>query len=236
MDSTPITATRFFRQDSKPSSAPDGATWLTNSDGSGDDTTASYVFNAASDTWELESAVGPSEPTDGTPVAGATWRDTSTGTPKQYDGTAYIAIRRSLTDIAPFEDTGTLLTVFAKQNATVPYFESDPDDFDMPTDTDLEAAQTDNKRLIPENTADYTAFIKYTGSFDAENIVIEINGQTLLNGTATAGERFEWKESDYTEPHSVHIESNGDRDFTYDAGSEIASMDKQPGQFASRTL
>lgn len=92
MESTPITATRFFRQDSKPTSPPDGATWLTNSDGAGDDTTSRYVFDAASGTWDLESAVGPSEPTAGNPVPGSTWRDTSESAAKQYNGTGFVKL------------------------------------------------------------------------------------------------------------------------------------------------
>lgn len=92
MDSTPIAVTRFFRQDSKPTDAPDGARWLTESDGAGNDTASSYFYDAPSETWELDSAVGPSEPTAGTPVPGATWRDTANAVAKQYDGTSFTVL------------------------------------------------------------------------------------------------------------------------------------------------
>jgi len=92
MDSTPVAVTRFFRQDSKPTDAPDGARWLTESDGAGDDTASSYFYDAPSETWELDSAVGPSEPTAGTPVPGATWRDTANAVAKQYDGTEFLPL------------------------------------------------------------------------------------------------------------------------------------------------
>ena len=85
-----IATVRFFRQDDAPPSAPDGATWVTDSDGAGNDTASRYIYDASQARWELDSAVGPSEPSLGEPVAGATWRDTSTGTPKQYDGTGFV--------------------------------------------------------------------------------------------------------------------------------------------------
>jgi hypothetical protein len=88
--STPLNPTRFYRQDSKPPSASDGAVWVTNADGAGNDTSSRYVYNAEASRWELDSAVGPSEPDRGVPVAGAVWRDTANGTATQYDGTAFV--------------------------------------------------------------------------------------------------------------------------------------------------
>lgn len=96
-NTTPITATRFFRQPTEPPAAADGATWVTDSDGSGGDTSSRYTYNAAADRWELDSAVGPSKPTLGTPVAGALWRDTTTGLGKQYDGVDFVSLTPSQT-------------------------------------------------------------------------------------------------------------------------------------------
>jgi hypothetical protein len=123
-DTTPITATRFFRQDSKPPSAPDGARWVTDSDGSGGDTSSRYIYNADADRWELDSAVGPSEPSLGTPVAGALWRDSSSGAGKQYDGTGFVSLTPPTTgggSAVPFSESanqsggfiegGTVVTV-----------------------------------------------------------------------------------------------------------------------------
>lgn len=87
---TTIATVRFFRQDDKPPSAPDGATWVTPVDGAGNDTSSRYNYDAAAERWELDSAVGPSEPSLGVPVAGATWRDTANGTANQYDGAKFV--------------------------------------------------------------------------------------------------------------------------------------------------
>lgn len=116
IDSLTLSPTTFFRQDSKPPSAADGATWLTNSDGSGNDTSSRYVYNAEADQWELNSAVGPSEPTDGTMVAGATWRDTTNGTATQYDGNSFQNLGNSqitpsgYTDVTSNRSEGTTYT------------------------------------------------------------------------------------------------------------------------------
>jgi hypothetical protein len=95
---TTIATVRFFRQDDPPQSAPDGATWVTPSDGAGNDTSSRYVYDAAAEAWELESAVGPSEPSLGVPVAGATWRDTSNAVAKQYDGAAFVSLTPQFTN------------------------------------------------------------------------------------------------------------------------------------------
>lgn len=89
-ETTVINPVRFYRQPSEPPDAADGSTWVTDSDGSGNDTASRYVYNAEEARWELESAVGPSEPDSGTPVAGSTWRDTSNGTATQFDGSEFV--------------------------------------------------------------------------------------------------------------------------------------------------
>lgn len=120
MDSTPITQQTFYRQDSAPSGVPDGSVWVTDADGSGDDTNARYVFNAAADRWELDSAVGPSEPSLGTPVAGALWRDTSNGSGKQYDGTAFVTLSPSQT----LAETRGAISVTTEKDVTLSGYET----------------------------------------------------------------------------------------------------------------
>jgi len=112
IDSFPLTPTTFYRQPTAPNDAIDGATWLTNSDGSGSDTSSRYQYNADADRWELNSSVGPSEPTLGTPVPGATWRDTSSGNATQYDGDAFVSL--GVTDHAKLDN------VTASQHHTRP--------------------------------------------------------------------------------------------------------------------
>lgn len=94
---TPIQPTTFFRQSSAPTGAPDGAVWQNPSDGAGGDTSSRYVYNANAGQWELDSAVGPSEPTDGVNSAGAIWRDTANGVAKQYDGEAFVSLSPTAT-------------------------------------------------------------------------------------------------------------------------------------------
>lgn len=106
----------FIRQDEQPDVTVDGSEWVTDADGSGNDTSSRYQYSADADRWELNSAVGPSEPSLGTPVAGATWRDTSVGSAKQYDGASFVSIApnttaepsdTTLTDGDTVTETGT---------------------------------------------------------------------------------------------------------------------------------
>jgi hypothetical protein len=114
-ETTPINPVRFYRQDSEPPAAPDGATWITESDGAGGDTTSRYIRNGTAGRWELESSVGPSEPTLGVPVPGSTWRDTANANAKQYDGAAFVNL--GVTDHA------NLTNVTSGQHHTRPNFE-----------------------------------------------------------------------------------------------------------------
>lgn len=129
IDSFPLTPTTFYRQDTAPPDAVDGATWLTNSDGSENDTTSRYQYNADADQWELNSAVGPSEPDRGTPVPGATWRDTANGNAKQYDGSEFVNLGvtdyNNLDNIPSFEsESGSFIKALSGQGNQSVSFEN----------------------------------------------------------------------------------------------------------------
>lgn len=115
-NTTPIQPTSFFRQSVMPNAAPDGAVWQNPSDGAGNDTSSRYVYNADAGDWELDSASGPSEPTDGSVSGGALWRDTSGGATYVYDG-GWVAVSASVTSEwetwsgSTADNTGTLLDV-----------------------------------------------------------------------------------------------------------------------------
>lgn len=95
INSTPIQATTFFRQEERPTGAPDGAVWVNPSDGAGGGTVGRYTYKAEADEFRLTSAVGPDRPDSGVIPPGATWRDTSTGQGKQFDGSQFVSVGKS---------------------------------------------------------------------------------------------------------------------------------------------
>lgn len=88
MSSRPIRQRTFARQTAEPGSPADGFLWINPAGGANGNNSERYYWNADTDVWELDSAVGPDSPLH--PVSGATWRDTAAAESKQYDGAAWV--------------------------------------------------------------------------------------------------------------------------------------------------
>lgn len=168
-ESTPLNPTRFYRQPDAPPTASDGAVWVTNADGAGSDTSSRYTYNADAAAWELDSAVGPSEPTLGTPVPGAVWRDTANGTATQYDGSSFVNL--GVTDHANLDNitssdhhTRPTNTDFNSKTVTrsgtipAPPFDQDSNGYPVPIGAYVESIDLYNGySASPESFTLYTA-------------------------------------------------------------------------------
>lgn len=87
MSSRPIRQRTFARQATEPGRPVDGFLWVNTQGGNLGNNTERYYWNSDTDSWELESAVGPDTPLYA--VSGSTWRDTANSTANQYDGAAW---------------------------------------------------------------------------------------------------------------------------------------------------
>lgn len=97
LQSTPLSERYAFRSPTEPQNPPDGALWISDNGGQSGGNVERYYWDGGSGTWELESSVGPDTPLY--PAAGALWRDTSAGTTKTYDGSAWEELSPSTTQI-----------------------------------------------------------------------------------------------------------------------------------------
>lgn len=177
---TTIAAVRFYRQPTKPPDAADGATWVTDSDGAGDDTTGRYIYNADADRWELDSAVGPSEPTAGTPVTGALWRDTSDGSGKQYDGTAFVTLSPNQTqsgtaaELVKIDESGQF-TVPANGSATTTIGPYGPD---YPVRFESFQSGTSTSSVEPNTNGTIDVVVESSSNFDKDTRIYVYAAQT----------------------------------------------------------
>lgn len=206
----------FYRQDDAPTGAIEGAEWVTEVDGSGNDTVSRYHYNAGDDVWELDSAVGASEPTLGTPVAGATWRDTTgEGTPKQYDGTAFVSLGKSA------EDHGAVLGVFSDDGEfSQSYYNSQT----LPANSTLTATISgfSSDETNTTRTKLGTVMIATFTCSPAGDVEVRINGTTERRGSwddGTAPSSISWDANDYDTPQDVEIISYDDFDRTISLSS-----------------
>jgi hypothetical protein len=198
-ETTPINPVRFYRQDSAPPAAPDGATWITESDGAANDTTSRYVRNEAVGRWELESAVGPSEPSLGVPVPGSTWRDTANAKAKQYDGSAFVTLGNTASELVAFGSTvtrrNTLFDGGVNDNGSVS--RTINDEAISVSDPDL-AEQTQTRQIVVTNTTGFS-----------RDYSVTVNGTVVSSGYQPAGASVVEDESDYNYNISVSVSFNG---------------------------
>jgi len=194
-DTTNIPRVSIVRQDAEPQRKLDGMLWITESGGQNGNNIERYVYDKSSATWELIRSHGPDTPRY--PAAGASWRDTSAGKSKEYDGSAWVNVIGDNPQFVTVEATDSII-----DSAGVAHSSEIAESSDIPSGT------RQNNRL-----AKYRAYRKSGSTASASgNRTFDYSGIHVLTGevyveTSDNGVNLKRVEV-YYEAHDTEVFSN----------------------------